>query len=108
MALEGLMVADAAPLVKTAGKAAIKGADYTARRMYAPYDFYRIIQETTPRITPPLEGFYASDLTGNNFVETVYTGSPIFEFGQTMRTSPEKAYFMRAPKDIDILKLRNG
>lgn len=52
MGLEGLMVADAAPLVKTAGKAAIKGADYTARRMYAPYDFYRIIQETTPKLEP--------------------------------------------------------
>lgn len=95
--LEGLMMADAAPVVKSAGKA----IDWAAREAYAPYDFYRTIQETTPRTTPTYRGFSLNEVQA-------YTGSPIFEFGQTIRTSPEKAYFMSAPKDVDVLKLRNG
>lgn len=87
---------------------AIKAADNTARYAFPSYDLYRTIGETTPRTTPRLHSFYTSDLTGSALNEPVYTGSPLFEFGQTIRTSPEKAYFMRAPKDVDILKLENG
>ena len=82
-----------------------KVVDNTARYVSPSYDLYRTIVETTPRTTPTLHGFSTSGLTESGFT---YTGSPLFEFGQTIRTSPEKAYFMRAPKDIDILKLGNG
>lgn len=85
-----------------------KVADNTARYVSPSYDLHRIISETTPRTTPTYHGFYTSGLTRSALVENVHTGSPLFEFGQTMRTSPEKAYFMSAPKDVDILKLRNG
>ena len=78
-----------------------KVADNAARYASPSYDLYRTISGTTPRTTPTYHGF---NLNG----EQVYTGSPLFEFGQTMRTSPEKAYFMRAPKDVDVLKLGNG
>lgn len=85
-----------------------KVADATARYISPSYDLHRTISETTPRTTPTYHSFYSSDLTGSGLVENVHTGSPLFEFGQTMRTSPEKAYFMRTPKNVDILKLRNG
>jgi len=87
---------------------AAKAADNAARYISPSYDLYRTIGETTPRTTPTLHSFYSGDLTGSGFVENVYTGSPLFEFGQTVKTSPEKAYFMRAPKDVDVLKLANG
>jgi len=96
--------------VKSAGKEGLqhvaKAVDNTARYMSPSYDLYRTIGETTPRTTPTLHVFYTDGLTKNGY--HVYDGSPMLEFGHTMRTSPEKAYFMRAPKDVDILKLGNG
>ena len=80
---------------------AAKAADNATRYMSPSYDLYRTIGETTPRTTPTYHGFR---LNG----EQAYTGSPLFEFGQTIGTSSEKAYFMRAPKDVDVLKLGNG
>jgi len=114
-ALSGLMLGEMSPAAKEVGstlynigKEGIKVGDNIARNLYAPYDLWRTINETTPSTTPSLHGFYTSDLTGRGFVNHTYTGSPMFEFGQTIRTSPENAYFMRAPKNIDILKLENG
>lgn len=101
-------VVSTASRVGNAAKNTPKIIDNVAREMFPLYDLYKTIGETTPRTTPTLHSFYTGDLIGNRFAENVYTGSPLFEFGQTMRTSPEKAYFMRAPKDVDILKLENG
>lgn len=90
------------------GYKGLQAANSIAEARIPAYGLYREIGRTIPRTTPTLNSFYSSDLTGSGFVENVYTGSPLYEFGQTMRTSPEKAYFMRAPKDIDVLKLGNG
>lgn len=83
-------------------KTATKAVDNVIREFYPAYDLYRTIGETTPRTTPTIHAF---NIDRKYFT---MTGSPLFEFARTMKTSPEKAYFMRAPKDVDILKLNNG
>ena len=94
------------------GPEAIEGIYNLSKNLFTKtipsYQLYRAINRTTPRTTPTFKGFRSHDLTGSPFTEATYTGSPIFEFAKIQGTSPTESYFFRAPKKIDILKLRNG